>query len=112
LHHFRFQPLFHTLAMAWRASVGSIFRKLNFSFNEKSSSAWGVAGFLEANYSHLKAHNPDLPVCPYSFIQIYAGPYAGLFRFKFAVLLIRSHSWNALLGITGSTAFCLLLFLE
>ena len=48
--------------MAWRASVGTVFRSIKFTFNEASSSAWGVAGFLESNYSHLKAHNPNLPV--------------------------------------------------
>jgi hypothetical protein len=48
--------------MAWRASVGTVFRSIRFTFNEASSSAWGVAGFLEGNFSHLKAHNPNLPV--------------------------------------------------
>lgn len=48
--------------MAWRASVGTVFRSLKFTFNEASSSAWGVAGFIESNHYHLKAHNPNLPV--------------------------------------------------
>jgi hypothetical protein len=48
--------------MAWRASVGTVFRSIKFTFNEASSSSWGIAGFLESNYSHLKAHNPNLPV--------------------------------------------------
>jgi hypothetical protein len=50
--------------MAWRASVGTVFRSLKFTFNEASSSAWGVAGFIESNHYHLKAHNPNLPVRP------------------------------------------------
>jgi hypothetical protein len=54
--------------MAWRASVGTVFRSIRFTFNEASSSARGVAGFLEANFSHLKAHNPNLPVSSACFI--------------------------------------------
>ena len=52
----------YPFTMAWRATVGTVFRSIRFTFNEASSSAWGVAGFLEGNFSHLKAHNPNLPV--------------------------------------------------
>ena len=62
LLHFLFPSLLQFLRMAWRASVGTVFRSLKFTFNEASSSAWGVAGFIESNHYHLKAHNPNLPV--------------------------------------------------